>query len=690
MPFNPAMQKLFYTFSFLLLSATMVQAQPVRDTVPVVELDAVVVKAFEQNRRLREVPAAVHHIGSAALQRFSPVSVVSAINTAPGLRMEERSPGSYRFNIRGSSLRSPFGVRNVKVYYNDLPFTDPGGQTYLNNLGFYNYRSVEIIKGPGSSLYGAGTGGVLLIDGVESGAQKGAELEYTAGSYGLQQVWGAVTSGGENSINRISFQHQQSEGYRTHTRLRRAVATWTGQFQLDAEKRLTTTILFSDLFYQTPGALTLAEFKANPKGARPAGGGFPSAAAARAAIYQKMFLAGISYTQQLAPRLQNKTVAYGAFTQLKNPAIRNWGAVAEPHAGGRTVFTYEAKADASTFKVNAGAEWQQGISDVSIHQNNLGDRDTLESADDITNRQSFVFAQAALDVNRWSFTAGASLNSMKVRFQRWEPQPLPLSTRTFNNELAPRFSVMYKFPKLNIYSSVAKGFSPPTTTELLPTGSAINLELNAEDGWNYDVGLKGIFFNKLTVDVNAFLFFLQNTIVQRRDAGGGEMYINAGKTKQYGVETFLSYPLSFSTQSSNNRLWLSHTGHQFRYASFKQVANDYSGNRLPGVAPHTLAAGLDVEWARQFTGALTYYYSDAVPLNDANTAYADAYHLLGARLGWQKKLGNHVYIRLAAGVENLLNETYSLGNDVNGFGGRYYNAAAGRNYYASVAFGWMD
>ncbi|MEJ0103149.1 MAG: hypothetical protein WDO19_11585 [Bacteroidota bacterium] len=38
------------------------------------------------------------------------------MNNTPGVRMEERSPGSYRLNLRGSTLRSPFGVRNVKVY----------------------------------------------------------------------------------------------------------------------------------------------------------------------------------------------------------------------------------------------------------------------------------------------------------------------------------------------------------------------------------------------------------------------------------------------------------------------------------------------------------------------------------------------------------------------------------------------
>ncbi len=686
------MQKLFTKYFFIpvLLSSTAlsVKAQQA-DTLPVIQLDSVVVKAFEQNRGWKEVSAAVSYIGPATLQRFTPVSVVSAINTAPGLRMEERSPGSYRFNIRGSSLRSPFGVRNVKVYYNDIPFTDPGGQTYLNNLGSYNYGSVEVIKGPGSSLYGAGTGGVLLIEGLQRASNSSYIAEYTLGSFGLNQFYAAANMVNQNNQNQISFQHQQSDSYRQHSELKRSVASWNGRFVLDENKTLQTTILFSDLYYQTPGALTLAEFNADPKSFRPAGGAFPSAAAAKAAIYQKMFVAGASYSQTLTEKLQNKTVAYGAFTQLKNPAIRNYGIVNEPHAGVRTLFTYQQNFAQARLKLDAGAEWQQGISTVNIHQNNLGNPDSLQTADDITNRQGFVFAQAAIDYKRWLLTAGASINSMKGKFQRWQPQPLPFATRRFNNEIAPRFALMYRLPQWNVYSSVSKGFSPPTTTELLPTGSAINLGLDPEVGWNYDAGVKGIFFNRLSVDANAFLFFLQNTIVQRRDAGGGEMYINAGKTKQYGVETSLNYALGSHSFLTKSNIWLSHTWHQFHYVDFKQVTNDYSGNFLPGVAPHTVAAGFDFSFLKNFSGAVTYYYSDEVPLNDANTSFADAYHLLGGKLSWQQYLGNHLQLRISAGADNLLNQSYSLGNDVNGFGGRYYNAAIGRNYFVTVGIGWQ-
>jgi iron complex outermembrane receptor protein len=49
-------------------------------------------------------------------------------------------------------------------------------------------------------------------------------------------------------------------------------------------------------------------------------------------------------------------------------------------------------------------------------------------------------------------------------------------------------------------------------------------------------------------------------------------------------------------------------------------------------------------------------------------------------MGYGKKF------QLYAGVDNLLNQTYSLGNDINGFGGRYFNVAAGRNYFAGVKY----
>jgi iron complex outermembrane recepter protein len=646
-------------------------------------LPEVIIKAYEQGRKLKEIPAAINYVGKSNLERYSPTSIVQAVNSTPGVRMEERSPGSYRFNIRGSSLRSPFGVRNVKVYYNDIPITDPGGHTYLNQLGYYNFNSIEIIKGPGSSLYGAGTGGVLLIESLSGNEQTGILSEYATGSYKLQNVYGSITTRKNDDISKIGYQHQQNDGYRNHSALKRNVFSWNGLYRVREKAVLKTTFLYGDLFYETPGALTRAEYDANPKASRPGNAFFPSAEASRASITQHMFIAGLAYDQPLSSKWTNKSVAYGMFTELRNPSVQNYGRSSEPHVGGRTTFQFNQPMNNGRFSFDAGAELQQGFTNVAIFKNVGGNADTLQTSDEINNRQAMFFSQAVMDIKQWTITAGASLNYLKVRLERFVPASLGKQASDFSNQVAPRLSVARRFNELTLYSSIAKGFSPPTTAELLPTGGSINLNLDAENGINYDVGLKGTVFRDLFLDVNAFTFELKNTIVQRRTAGGGDYFVNAGATMQYGVETYLSYPL-FQNAMQRSLLWLSHTFHHFKYDQFKQLSNDYSGNFLPGDAKHTISTGFDFLMRNGLLGTVSYYYSGKIPLNDANSAFADPYHLVGVKAGYQTFIRSRLRAKVFAGVDNLLDQKYSLGNDINGFGGRYYNTAPARNYYVAV------
>ena len=665
-------------------------AQTSTDTLKEIELEEVIIKAYEQNIRLKEVPAAINLIGKNVLNSFGPASIISAINTSPGVRMEERSPGSYRFNIRGSSLRSPFGIRNVKVYYNDLPYTNPGGQTFLNQLGYYNFNSIEIIKGPGSSLYGAGTGGVLLIDGMNENDKPGLEVEYTIGSFGAQNVYAAVTTGGEKYTSKISYQHQNNNGYRNHSALKRDVLSWLGSFRFGEKNELKTTFIYGDLFYETPGGLTLTEFQKNPRAARAGNAFFPGAAEANASVRQKTFLAGASYTQKFHENFQNKIVLYGAYTQLLNPNIQAAERSTQPHFGGRTVFKYTKELGHLKMIFDAGAELQKGFTNISIHKNVSGNADSIRTYDEIENRQSLLFTQVALKTNGINIVASASLNNLNVGFKRFIPAPLVNQKRSFNNILAPRFALSKEIKNVSIYSSIGKGFSPPTTEELLPSGGTINLQLGAENGINYDLGFRSTFFNKLNVDINTFLFQLKNTIVQRRDAAGGSFFLNAGKTNQRGIETSIIYQLFESIPLiDKSSFWLSHTYHNFKYKDFVKDTNDFSGKYLPGIAPHTISSGINVSLKNGFSTTLSYLFNGKMPLNDANGLYAESYHLVAAKIGFQQKLKENIQIKLSVGVDNLLNETYSLGNDINAFGGRYYNAAQGRNYFATISFKWI-
>ena len=248
---------------------------------------------------------------------------------------------------------------------------------------------------------------------------------------------------------------------------------------------------------------------------------------------------------------------------------------------------------------------------------------------------------------------------------------------------------MKQFAKtLSAYGSVSRGFSPPTTAELLPSSGIIATDLNAEEGINYEAGIRGTFNRgRIYFDINAFRFGLNNTIVQRRDASGGDYFVNAGSTKQLGVESYLSWQIFRNSANtfSDFKIWLSHTWNDFSYKDFKQVVNDYSGKKLPSVPPQVVAAGIDLATKHGIYLNVNYYYADPIPLNDANTDFASSYNLLGARTGWKKHLHPKTLMELFIAADNIFDVKYSLGNDINAFGGRYYNAASTFNFAGGIA-----
>jgi len=679
--------------SFTLFSNKLFSQNKEADTLRAKKLDDVVVKGYEQNRKLTETAAAVGIINQQQLEKYGNVSVLPAINAVPGVRMEERSPGSYRLNIRGSSLRSPFGVRNVKIYLNGIPFSDPGGNTYLNQLSFYNFSSIEILKGPGSSLYGAGMGGVMLINSIPNTTGNQLSINYSRGSYNADNLNLSAGGGNEDFHNTISYTHQTSDGYRQQSATRRDIITWDSKITEGKKQAISAHVLFGDLFYQTPGGLTKMQYLENPKGARPAAGIFPGAIQNNASVRQKMFWLGLEHEYRFNNHFKNSTSVYGAFTKLDNPAIRNYEKRSEPNFGGRTTFSYNRNIKNSKLSAVAGAEFQKGYSTDKVYKNKNGSPDSLRTDDEVNNYQASIFAQAELSFSKgWIATAGVSLNPSAVEFNRLSVVPLFIYKKHFSNQFSPRFSLLKKINEnLSVYALISKGFSPPTVAELLPSTSVINTNLQAEKGIDYEAGFRSYFINnRLFIDINAFTFGLQNSISQRRDSSGADYFINAGKTKQKGIEAALNFWISRNTNHfiTNSNIQASYSYNDFHYSQFKQLNTDYSNNKIPGVAPHTVSAAINIETKPGIYVNINYYNSSKIPLNDANAQFADAYNLLDCKAGY-KRTFNHLTAGFFISGDNLLNEAYSLGNDINAAADRFYNPAPGVNFLAAVSIQYV-
>lgn len=648
-------------------------------------LSPVVIRAYQHERALLEVPASVSLIGESDFERFNNASLLPVVNAVPGVRMEERSPGSYRLSIRGSTLRSPFGLRNVKVYWNGLPFTDPGGNTYINLLDFGSLQAAEIIKGPGGSLYGAGTGGVLLMQSDAESQDAGSAILFsaTSGSFGSLRYTAEARTNRENADLAVRFAHQQSDGWRDQTAMARDAIQILGTFRPSPERTVDLNVVYSDLTYETPGGLTAEEFAANPKQARPAAGPNPGAVEQKAAVFNKTFYSGVSHVYRWNSRWSNNTGVYGTFSQFDNSAIRNYERRRELSVGGRTNTSFSFRGG----KLDFGAEFQHGFSSIGVYDNNQGQSGAIQNDDEIVSSTAFVFSQVEFFLpHEFFLTVGGSVNLVDVRYQRLSDVPAFSRHRDFDPVFSPRIALLKKLSEtISAHASVSKGFSPPTVAELYPSTSTFNDQINPEEGTNFEVGVRGsLLRNSLLFDIVGYDFRLDETIVVRRTEDDADYFVNAGKTTQRGMELSLTWKALPVTSNVSVTPWLSYTLNRYLFSEYIQDINDYSGNELTGVAPNILVGGFSADVHQAWHANVTCTYTDRIPLNDANSTFSDPYTLLGAKVEYHFRAGSNLPLQIFAGAENILDETYSLGHDLNAFGGRFYNPAPPLTIFVGV------
>ena len=691
---------------YLLLLPLPLWAQVPADTTHA--LPAATVIGYGQQLPLRRTAAGVGVVDATVIQRYSETSLTQAVNTLPGVRLEERATGSYRLSIRGSTLRSPFGVRNVKTYYFDIPFSEANGTTALNLLDPAQIGRVEVLKGPAGSVYGAGTGGVLRLENrrPEAGTAR-AQVGYSVGSFGLRRFTATAEAASTNGDYwRAQIAHQQLHGYRQQSALHREAYTVDGQLSATARQTVQVHALYTDLYYQLPGGLTRAQYEADPRQARPGTAAAAGTVAQQASYASQSFLLGLTHEYRFSEHWRTTATLYGRTSRVATPYLVDWERDALLGGGGRATLSYRGALGGRTLRAQAGGEFQASFTDSRSYLNVSGAPTALRYDDEITTRTGFVFAQLDYELPAGLLlTAGASYNRLRYQIARVSSAAANpagyVVAQDFQPQVLPRVALLKELTsQLSAYASVSSGYSPPSEAELRPSDGSFNLGLQAERGLSYELGSRGTLLGgRLTLDAALFDFELRNTIVSRTDAQGFQLFANSGDTHQRGAEVAASGWLWRPARSepgqpnvepaapSGLRLWASYAYNHFRFGSYQSAAGDYGGHQLTGTAPHTFSGGFDLNAGPDFYLSPTVGHQAAIPLNDANTDYAAGYWVLGARGGWRHRW-RQVQAELYAGLDNTTDRRYSLGNDLNAFGGRYFQPAPGRNYYGGAQLGW--
>lgn len=676
--------KQFFLTSFILILYNVIHCQ----TEDSVKLNEVIINSYFTGRPLLRLPSSVSLIDENELKKQSGQSLVPVLNTLPGVRMEERSPGSYRLSIRGSLLRSPFGVRNVKVYIDEFPLTDAGGNTYLNLLDMNAIHSIEVLKGPDGSLFGANSGGVVRLNAFPGDTTTKIRAGIGGGSYSLSNEYiSAKHQTGKNTIE-ITQAWQRSIGYRENSKLDRKYVQVTDQFQYTDKGRLKLLLFYSNLHYQTPGGLTLQQWTDTPWSARPGTATLPGAKEQKAAIYNSTFYGGISHEIKLNKKWSQLTALFGSYTDFENPFITNYEVRRENTLGARTWLQASNNQEGTILvKFHLGAEASTTNSDIKNYNNVFGQKGPVQKFDIIYNNQLFIFSHLMFDFyNKWLLEGGLSLNVNQYSFYTTQPSETPKGKRSFVPQLMPKIAASYRIaPLVALRGSVSKGYSPPALAEIRSSNNIINNELQPENGWNYETGLRFRTHNNLVWwDVSVFYYLLNDAIVRRVNEAEQEYFINAGGTKQAGLESQLMLQLMADRKTTFIRgLYLNNslTYSDFKFNNYSINTTDYSGNMLTGVPSTIFVSGLMLKLPAQLYLFLQHNFTSFIFLDDANSIAAGGYHLFMVKGGWKFIQNAHFSLELSGGVDNILNEKYSLGNDLNAMGGRYFNAAMPRNYF---------
>lgn len=661
-------------------------------------LDRIIVSAFEGQRPILETAGSVALITRPVIERSHNISLAPALNTIAGVRMEESGyGGSSRISIRGSLLRSPFGIRNVKMYWNDIPLTDPSGSTSrFNSLDPSDLGRIEVIKGPAGSLYGAGTGGVLIMQSRRPvGSEKSVEAEHTVGAFGLSRSVLRAEWSESGTRARLSLLDQDVRGYRDHQRVWKQSLQFSAGLSPSSNRDLGFHVFHYDGTYQLPGPLTLAQINDNPRMAIP----FSKSIDARVSLRNTGF--ALSQRLILSSQWQN-TTSLGLIVQDKenpsgtSPAFNQHEISTFQGVTARSVFRYLGS-DPEPWSLQFGIEAQTGFSLEKYYSANAGKPGSLRSDAEINARSAIAFAQVEKEIgDKLIATSGLSVNVTQYDvIDRLGAQGLGgQDVLNFGPTLAPRVALVYAMTDgMAAHGSLSYGFSTPTQWEV-KTLAGVNADLRPEQGLNSELGIRWQSQDlRWAFDVSAYRFALKQALLPQFTEAGLPFFANAGSTKQDGIEIALKGEIWQNGQGYRLDVTTSGAWNRYRFDDYvtnvtvsgQVQSRDYSGNVMTGVAPWSGSASADLEMPLGLALNLGARYMDAIPLDDANTVYARSYLLLSGRLDGNWNIGARWNLGVRLGIENITNTYWDNLLALNGSFGRYYNPGPPRNGYTRLS-----
>jgi iron complex outermembrane receptor protein len=678
-----------------ILHVSTMQAQRVPDSIATGNrLSEVIISKKHISDSLASVPASIGILSPTQLLRESGSEIVSPANTIAGVYMQSGGFNTNRITIRGIGARTPFGTNKIRAFYGGIPLTSGDSETTIEDIGLDDIGQLEVIKGPLSSIYGAGLGGAIIITPKFPTSTK-ASAGTTFGSSGLLKSNLIVSESSESATLGISYHKLESTGWRENSAYFREGLTVSGELFRRKKGKLTYFGNHTYLKGYIPSSIDKATFDSAPESAA------PTWKAAQGFERYHSWLGGLAYDIKVSEKTTSSTSIFINHKESDEPRPFDILLQQTTGYGARSQVSGKLSAKLKTdyiFGLEYFADHVKGRTFENLYQtnNSMGSVMGTQLTEIVQDRNFYnVFGQLRIrPFAKAEIQAGLNVNKTQFKYDPNNPgADLALQKKEYDAIWSPQLALLYRSNRLQtVYASVSRGFSLPGIEETLTADGAVNPDIRPETGYNFEIGQKSWWLRKkLYTEITLYTMQVKDQLVAHRVGDDQYVGVNAGETLHQGIEFLFEYEANIAKNIAVHPFLSASIGH-FEFREFVDHGTDFSGNELTGVPANKVNAGCTLR-IFDFDLYAGWLLVDKIPINDANTAYTDGYGIVNLKAGWSRNLLPKLHAQIAFGINNVANAHYASMVSVNAvaFGNRqprYYYPGQPVNYYGSFAFSY--
>ena len=669
-------------------------------------LEQMSVTATKIEKATKDVSESIAVVDQKTIEDKNILNVQDALQTIPGVIAESTSNSpSPKLIIRGAGLKARFGVREIMVMKDGVPMTDPDSFTRFDFIDMQDVSSIEVQKGPGSINAVNSTGGVIQLITKSVFDEDKNSIKLGVGNEEQRnvnlKVRGKIS---ENDFTSLTFSKRKIDNsWRDNNEFDTTQATLKYGHIFKDDSIIENELSYTESNLNLPASMTKDEFKEFKKSGEQHD---TSNQWQHSARDSKILAFSSKYEKEVGditykPRFYfNTWEHFHPVTGLINDSDDNkvFGTDLEFNAAHKLFDQDAMLVGGLTFKIDKtddSKKYQYGDVETKSVTTGWGRNRTtanqivktlsnkkgaLANTEDSETLLYGAYLMESFKVNdKLGFDVSSRVDKLKFDINGNEITKYDYSSKSYKDGigdyeidnsftlLSAKFGTTYALTDFtNVYASIANANQAPTTSEL-----SDNNDLDKSQSTNYEVGLKTR-TEDLSYDLALYQNYVDDEIIQIKDANGNSIYDNAGKTDKKGLEFNITYNLT-----SNLEIGGSYAYSNFKFDKFNESARgdlvSRDGNYIPFIPKnqYSIFTAYNLNGFKTRLTARTYgsYYMD-----NANTEKYEGYDLItDFMIGYEMK--NH---NIQLNINNLFDKYYASEASKDVYNVESYKAASPR------------